>query len=360
MNMIRLIAIALPVMLLMACGGGGGGGTAASPTPSTNMPRTGGPTPMVMLETLPDYAVDAAMARTHTSGTAPTAANTVSETAIVTEIQRIATAADTFEFRGFTGTPSASITCDNANKSCSGTVPDVGMLTFSLADIDDLSLVDGTGLVGFDSDTEAVMVDTKSIMVGTFTTFTRDVTMIQSRAAARQNDGTRLTFQTYGGWIMNNVFGVEILGVTEDGTTTDRFGSFSFGNASTDNPSFGQGALIGTLLQWFGVMVGTNTQTGRVVQGDVEIRLVNTPDPNSIDEILFTDVKDLEDGTDITFGNSDQLQFMDIPITDGKFESGTGDIIGYFYESDHSGVGGTFNSSANNIIGAFGGEKSSE
>ena len=45
MNMLRLIAIALPVMLLMACGGGGGGGGAAvtptTPTPMTMMPPPG-------------------------------------------------------------------------------------------------------------------------------------------------------------------------------------------------------------------------------------------------------------------------------------------------------------------------------
>ena len=108
MNIFRLIAITLPVMMLMACGGGGGGGggTAAAPT---TPPTT---TPTVMLETLPGYAVVPATARTRVGGAAPTAANTMSETAIVTEIQRIATAADTFEFRGFTGTAaSASITC---------------------------------------------------------------------------------------------------------------------------------------------------------------------------------------------------------------------------------------------------------
>ena len=339
MNTIRLIAIAFPVMLLItACGGGGGGGG----TPTTMMPGTNGPmttpdpmtTPTVMLEPLPGYAItDTGLARRETGGTPPTASNTMSETAIVTEIQRIATAADTFEFRGFTGTPSASITC-NANKSCSGDVPDVGMLTFSLNDIEDLSLIDDTNLIGFNSDTQAVMLD-------------RGATLIQSQAAGRQSDGTQLTFQTYGGWVTNSVFGVQFLDVTENGTTTSRFASFSFGKASGSRPP-------GTaLVRWNGSMVGVDTNKD-IIQGDSEITIdFDGPGAGgaSIASIHFGNIINIRTGNSVA-----NMLWSSIPVeTDGTFSSTTGgDINGVFY-GDGSVAGGTFN--RDNIIGAFGAKK---
>ena len=354
MNIFRLIAITLPVMMLMACGGGGGGVAAAptTPTPMTMMPPgtndpmnpgTGDPMdPPVNMPptvTLPDYAItNIGTARMEVGGTAPTAANTMNETAIVTEIQRIATAADTIEFNGFSGTPSASITCSNTNKSCSGNVPDADMLTFSLTGIEDLSLVDDTGLVGFVSNSQAVMVD-------------RGVTMIQSEAAAGQNDGTHLSFQTYGGWLTNSVFGVELLVVTENSTDTNRFASFSFGKASGSNPTGSP------LLEWSGVMVGTDTGTGDVIHGDALVQhSISTA--NTLNSITFTNVTNLNDGSAVTFGASNRLQFTNIPLTSGSFESTSGDFIkGSFYGTSHGEVGGIFNSSANNLIGAFGGDK---
>ena len=346
MNILRITTIALALTLLVACGGGGSSGTAAAPTtPPTNMPGTGNPTnmpdPMTPPPvTLPGYAIiDLEMARTRVGGNAPTAANTTSETAIVTEIQRIATAADTFEFSDFGPTASA-VTVECSNKSCTtGNIDDVGMLTFSLTGIDDLSLVDDTGLVGFDSNTQAVMVD-------------EGVTMIQSQAAAGQNDGTHLTFQSYGGWLTNTVFGVERLVVTESGTDTTRYASFSFGKESGSNPTGNM------LVNWNGVMVGRNTETGYLVHGDVTVQYALAT-PNVLDTIIFDSVKNLNDGSDITFVSGTTLNFQSIPLTNGRFESATasGDIKGSFYGSSYEEVGGIFNSSANNLIGAFGAKK---
>ena len=321
MNTIRMIAIALPMTLLMACGGGGG--TASS----TAMPAT--------LD-LPGYAVDASTARTQiTESTEPTDANTMTETAIITEIQRIADAADTFEFSDFNGTPSVSITCSNANKSCSGTIPDVGMLTFSLADIGDLSLVDGDmGLRDFDSETEAVMVD-------------NGVTMIQSQSVARDSDGTQLTFQTYGGWLADSVFGVELLDVTENDTTTSRIASFSFGKATGSRPG---GSGLG---RWTGSMVGVNTDE-HIFQGDATITIdFDAPVPGArIGDITFENIVNIDNGKSV-----DNMVWVGIGVeTDGTFSSTTsGDIDGAFYGTDHAEVGGTFN--RDGVIGAFGGTR---
>ena len=335
MNTIRMILVALPMMLLLACGGGGSSGTAAvAPTPMNTPdpmnPPTTMPDPMPPTITLPGYAVNAATARTAVGGTAPTS---MTETQIVSAIQTRATAADTFEFSDL---GSISVTCTN-NSSCSGNVPDVGSLTFSLTGIEDLSLVDDTDLVGFDSDTQLVMED-------------RGVTVIQSQAAAGQNDGTHLAFQTYGGWLTNSVFGVGSLEVMEDGTPTTRYASFSFGDATGSNPT-------GTLaVQWTGVMVGTDTTTGHVIHGDALIQYLPSS-ANFLDNVNFSNVKNLNNGNEVIFEDTNQLQFLSIPLTNGIFESTSGDIKGSFYGTDHGEVGGIFNSGTHNIIGAFGGTK---
>ena len=346
MNTIRMIAIALPMALLLACGGGGGSATAIAPTtnpPTTTPPTTGGPN-MPDSVTLPGYAItNLEMARMRVGGTAPTATNTMDETAIVAEIQRIATAADTFEFSDFGPTANA-VTINCSNKLCSGNVDDVGMLTFSLDDIEDLSLVDDTGLMDFRSETQAVMVD-------------RGVTLIQSQVAARQEDGTRLSFQTYGGWLANSVFGVELLDVTENDTTTSRFASFSFGNASGSRPTGSDSPAI-----WTGSMIGMNTGKD-IFQGDAEISIDLARSNTDIGTIRFNEIVNIKDGTSLgemvwfyTTDSNPGRNAANISIgTDGTFShtgSSTGHIEGTFYGTGGMEVGGTFN--RDGIIGAFG------
>ena len=280
--------------------------------------------------TLPGYAVNAATARTAIGGTAP--AN-MSETAIVTAIQTRATAATRFEFSDFGPTANmVDVTCTNSSKSCvTDSITNVGALTFSLAGIEDLSLVDETGLMDFDSETQAVMVD-------------RSVTVIQSQSYARQSDGTQLTFQTYGGWLDDSVFGIELLDVTESGTTTNRFASFSFGEESGSNPS-GSG-----MVHWDGVMVGALIGTGELVQGDARVTVDFTVTQTD-GEIAFSNIKNLNTGVDVSaiegrFG-----------WTDGVFSSSRASNVftmleGSFYGTTHDEVGGVF--STNEILGAFG------
>ena len=330
MNTIRMIAMALPMMLLMACGGGGGG----TASPATMMPGpTNMPDPMPAALDLPGYAVNASTARTRITGsTEPTDANTMNETAIVGEIQRIATAADTFEFSNFVGgTADVNITCPDNSKSCSGTVPDVGILTFSLDGIGDLSLVDGDmGLMDFNSDTEAVMVD-------------NGVTMIQSQSVARDSGEIQLTFQTYGGWLTDSVFGVELLDVTENDTTTSRIASFSFGKATGSRPG---GSGLG---RWTGSMVGVNTDE-HIFQGDVSVDIdFADTGGRSFSGIGFESIVNINTGAEVP-----DMAWGGIPI-DSRGTFTGGNINGAFYGNGHTEVGGTFN--RNNIIGAFGAKK---
>ena len=325
MNTIRMIAIALPMTLLLACGGGGGGGgTAVAPT--TN-PPTGGPN-MPLPVTLPGYAINLATARTAVGGTAPT--GNMTETQIVSEIQTRATAADTFEFSDFVGMPNVDMSCTN-NSSCSGTVPDVGALTFFLTDIEDLSLVDDTGLMDFIAESEVVMED-------------RGVTMIQSQAAARQEDGTRLSFQAYGGWLTDSVFGLEFLDVTENATTTRRFASFSFGEETGSNPT-GQAQT-----NWDGVMVGALIGTGDIVQGDARLS-VNLRSTSSDGTIGFSNIKNLNTGSNVP-----DIQPHILAFTDGSLNLSGGrgglTVKGSFYGDNNEEIGGVF--STTDLHGAFG------
>ena len=329
-NSLRLTLIALSLALFVGCGGGGSSGTPATATPPTNMPS-----PTVMLEDLPAYAITNPMAaRSAVGGTEPTGSMTETETAIVTAIQTRVSSADTLEFSDFSGTPDVDIDCPN-NFSCSGDVPDVGMLTFSLRDIEDLSFVDDTNLVGFDSDTRAVMVD-------------EEVTMIESRSAGRQSDGTQLTFQTYGGWVTNSVFGVETLGITESGTNTNRFASFSFGNNTGMNPSAN--------ARWDGVMVGAVKNDGDIIQGEAVIQW-DKDTPNAVGG-FFNNIKNLTDGGNFS---TTLISWKSIPLTSGAFTSAdaflitNGSISGNFYGDGHEEVGGIFET--DDLIGAFGAKK---
>ena len=352
MNTIRMIAIALPMVLLLACGGGGGSGTAVALTtpPTTTPPPTTGDPNMPRAVTLPGYAVtNLAEARTAVGGTEPTS---MTEQQIISAIQTRATAADTFEFSDFSGTPDVAITCSN-NSSCSGTVPDVGMLTFSLIGIEDLSLVDDTDLVGFISDSQAVMVDGGPPIAadGTFVLVgsqVEQVTMIQSIAAGRQSDGTQLAFQTYGGWLTNSVFGVGSMNVTEGATTTNRLSSFSFGENTGSNPTI-MASDGGIDASWEGVVVGKNTENGNLVQGGARISIFSD-NPNSITSVDFTEMKDLNTGNNVQdiIPNS----WNNIPLNNGTFRVADGSLEGTFYGSGHTEVGGIFNHS--NIIGAYG------
>ena len=330
MNMIRMMTIAIPMTLLLACGGGGGNAATTSPAETS---ETRYPNEPVFL---PGYAItDFTRARNVATNAGP--AN-MSKTQIVSILRTRAATANTFEFSGFSETPNSDIACANTSRSCSSYVSGTDYLTFSLADIDDLSLVNDTLLTGFDSQSQAVM-----------TTNNGRVTMIQSQSAGRHRNGAGLSFQTYGGWLTDSVFGVELLRVTEGATPTDRFASFSFGKASGSNPT----ELMGS---WYGVMVGTDTTTGHIVQGNATISLTGGGAVNN-GNISFGSITNLDTGASVdsvsarfrwTDGVFDSSGITNIPGTPGLTM-----LEGSFYGDTNKEVGGIFRTT-NNILGAFG------
>ena len=341
MNAIRMIAMTLPMMLLMACGGGGGGGaTAAAPTPmNTPDPMTGDPatppTPTCQdCEALPNSLVTSDLdgLRTRFSGNAPTITD---EAQIISGVQTTATTADTItmndivvpDLSGITGTP---ITPDcSANTSCTASIPNVNMTTFSLTDIEDLSLIDDTNLERFNSQTRAIMD------VG-------DVKVIESRSAGLDDDGTRLAFQTYAGWLDGSVFGHRRIEVTEGSNATVYFASYSFGKASGSNPT-------GTSrITWNGVAVGVNRSDELHLQGTATIDIDDPDNPNVDVSIILRE-------TITGFGTPHSWD--DLPLTNGAFSGSNGFeyIEGSFYGDNHEEVGGIFRDL--NLYGAFGATK---
>ena len=329
--------------VLIACGGGGGGsGTVMTGTPTTMPPGTGDPvtppgtgdpvTPpaMATLEELPNYAItNLPAARTRIPGSMPASAT---DQQIITAIQTRATAADLrvgdVVLAGEAGLRSdIKPTC--SGKSCSADVPSVGMLAFSLSDIKDLSLVDDTSLTGFNSETQAVLID-------------NGITTAQSRAAARQDDGTKLTFQTYGGWTDGSVFGAAFLDITEGANTTRRFTSFIFGDATGSNPT-GTGSAM-----WTGSAVGIDTDNNQPFQGDVTVDIDDLSSPDV--DVSITDGRRINNDTTVPF----TFTWDNMILEGGIFQStlGDGDLWGSFYGSNHEEVGGVFDDDS--TVGAFG------
>ena len=341
MNMLRLIAIALPVMLLMGCGGGGGGGSAAAPTtPMTMMPpgMDDQMTPLPDLEPLPGFRVTQGLSslQSRFSGTAPAITD---ETQIISGVQTVATASDTITMQNIVK-PGIQGLRDNipidpncsAGTSCTATIPNAETVTFSLADIEDISLIDDTNLEKFNSETRAVM-DVSGVKI------------IESHSAGRQDDDTRLAFQTYGGWLDNSVFAMERIEVTEGSNTTVYIKSFTFGKASGSNPT-GTGQLT-----WSGVAVGVQRSNADLhpFQGTVTIDI---DDPDSPDVDVSMNLRELAG-----IGSPINSSWDNLTLTNGTFtDTDAFDYIeGSFYGDGHEEVGGIFRTL--NTYGAFGAKR---
>ena len=314
MNTMRLIAIALPMTLLLACGGGGGSsGTTVTRTP-TMTPPAGGPTtpptPMVTLETLPAALItNETTARGYISGSsAPTITDS---TAIQTAFQMEAREA---------GTLLASD--DNVT---------IGSNTFmfSLEEIRK-GAADRFNLTGFDSRYSPVM-DHQRVMLA------------QYRAAGRTDDNDVLEYQSYGGWLTESAFSIDILTIDDGSNESSALVGVSYGDASDSRPTSGSG-------RWGGSMVGRHKTEDYLVQGSANIRINSFAD-NALTILSLFNIKRLDTGASVP-----NLDWTAVPIdANGNFISSDRDVKGTFYGNGHTEIGGTFDKDG--IIGAFGGPR---
>ena len=324
--------------LLIACGGGGSSTTAAM-TPTQDNPNTSPgemppPANVEDVEDLPRFLAtqDLGTLRNRFSGTAPTITD---EARIISGVQMTATATNRITMQnivvpgeaGIFGTP--IIPDCSANTSCTAGIPDVETVTFSLADIEDLSLIDNEGLERSNSETRAIMD------VG-------EVKVIESTSAGLDSDGTRLAFQTYGGWLDGNVFGFRRIEVIEGSDRAVYFASYSFGKANGSDPS-GMGPAT-----WSGVAVGIRRNDRIPIQGTATIDIDDLDAPDV--DVSFS-FRELPGGT-TTADRWDNLSLNNGTFTDGISTGGGRYIEGTFYGDNHEEVGGIFRTL--NLYGAFG------
>ena len=339
MNILRLIAIALPVMLLMACGGGGGGGTAAAPTTPTPMtmmppPITAPAAPPIGAnpQMLPAYLItDLDTARTTHGGTAP---DSMTYQDVILTLRTIAADADTLQITRtaetglFTVPGGVRVDASCSGKSCTIDIPNLDTLTFS---IDTNSIYD-TSLIGNDAldDIEGYNIQLEPVMVD------NGITLVQGSGAARQSDGTTFEFQSLIGWADEIAFGVDKIDVTENSNARGWIVPFIFGDASGRNPT-GTGTA-----QYNGAIVGHSITVPDRYEGDATI----TVDFSAVNvDVSFTNLSTSDGQSTIS-----NVMIEDLALENGAF-SGNG-VDGRFYGSDSSEVGGIFRN--NNIFGAFG------
>ena len=344
MNTIRMIAIALPMTLLLACGGGGSGGNTASVSPATTPPTTmppptggggGGPTMPTGPQALPSALIaDVATARSRISGSsAPT---TTMPTEIQAAFQMEAMDADTLITSDAFVTNATSPSGTDMSTENNITLDDF-TFSSSLANIR-MEIADRFNLEGVSSQYSPVM-DHQGVMLA------------QYQAAGRTDGNDVLEYKSYGGWLANSAFSVDMLTIDHGSREDSILIGISYGDATGSKPG-------GNLVQYRGIMAGINKNDGDVVQGTMTIDVAV---PVNAINIAFNDIVNINDGSTVL-----EMQWNGLSIsTAGTFSATTAtlhsgvsidaDIEGTFYGTGHTEVGGTFN--RNNIIGAFGGTR---
>ena len=337
MNMLRLIAIALPVMLLMACGGGGGGGSATTMNPPTDN-GGGGPTGPTEPQALPTALItDPSASRDRILGlTTPTAPTATAAQAQQAFQSRAMDADRLVASDAYVVTP---LIAGADVSSGGGVMIDGNTIQITFAEIQK-GVEDRFDLTRFNSQYEPVMVH-------------QGATLTQYRAAGR--DGSDVfEYLSYGGWFTNSAFSVDMLTMNDGSNESSLLVGVSYGDATGSRPT-------GTIAaQYDGPVVGVEKSSGDVIQGTLNISISGSSLQTSggsptVTLVEFQNLANINDGTPFT-----TMDWLAIPIaTDGTFSSTsqtTGDIDGAFFGSGHTEVGGTFN--RDGIIGAFGGTRS--
>ena len=332
MNIFRITLIAFSLVIVVNCGGGGGT-AAVTPTPMTMMPP-GTDDPMTPPDNTPvalptALIANPATARGHIDGsTAPS--STLTSTQIQSNFRSRATnngdSVTTSDAYVVTPTTPSGSDMSGGNINLGGTT-----FTASLSNI--ATDIGGRfGLTGVSSEYSSVMEH-------------RGVTLAQYRGAGRESDNDVLEYLSYGGWLTNSAFSVDMLTINDGSNESSLLIGVSYGDATGSRPT-------GTnSINWQGLVIGMH-KTGGVIQGDAMITVEN-PSSNTIRLIEFANIVNLNDGTEVR-----DMNWVNVSIgTDGTFSRNTTNtnINGAFFGTDHAEVGGTFN--RNGIIGAFGGTK---
>ena len=187
--------------------------------------------------------------------------------------------------------------------------------------------------------------------------FTRngiDIGQVRSRLENAPTTGQHRNILFVGGILDNSLFGIGITGFYQGTQLTSAVGnSFSFGNSPGTNPS----STISSAT-YTGVMLGIDYSQAtdsldqlHPLHGDTRI-VVEGLDTTPTVDVTFSNVRNLNTGARHTLAG-----WSNIPLSNGFFRtgSGTNQIEGTFYGSEHQDVGGHFEQGE--VVGAFGGKR---
>ena len=344
MNTLRLIAIALPVMMLMACGGGGGGGGTVTTAPTTggpNMPPTGGGGETVDLSNLVNFELSTGHATIQAISDITASRNVNLLTSSVAESENFGSETNT--------------TCTSNFNFCSARVlPGDGTQTITFAinsattvnPVNDISLIRQNGYFknsNYDSTT------TSGVTVNGVTLARGNLTGTRITGSAPNLVETPLEIQSFAGWLDGSVFGTTQIEVGESGSEQYRFVSYLVGVPSGSNPSSTGSETSAT---WEGAAVGSIKADRTFILGEATVT-VPTLGGSQVD-VMLDNWRNLNNEA----VSVDVPEFI-IPITgtDGTFNRDTNlyQVEGRFYGTGHTEVGGFFNTPT--VTGAFGGTR---
>ena len=328
MNILRLIAIALPVMLLMACGGGGSsGGTAADPTtpPTTMMPGTGNPNPLAGLNNFMPTA------NSITIGDVEEIASSDSARLLSSDVY-------------VAGNLSEELTMNCGTRTCNTSIPAIGSvgLASETSGVNDLSFASFVFVITPNSRiTNSTTIDEVSYARGSLTgTVGNTITQTDSNIP--------IEFQTFAGWLDGSIFGTTRVQTGTSGSEQHRFISYTVGVPATDNPTT-TGSQTSPAT-WEGAVVATIKADRTFILGDAEIT-VNFMDMNV--DLVFDEWRGLDNQA---ISGMSAITYSDLALSSGSFTgSGNEQVQGRFYGNSHEEVGGFFNTET--VTGAFGGTR---
>ena len=330
-NLLRLIAIALPMTLLLACGGGGSGGGATPPTtmmPGTDDPMTPAPNPLAGLANVNVAAENSPTIQAVETITGATGANL-----FVSNAYEAGTLDDS-------DSTCLTTTCFLPINEISTTLS----LPFNLSNPQPgLFLID-------EANTNAPVMSITSTVTEGIMLDDSDVTLARGNLTATFA-GSELEFRTFAGWIDGSVFfGTTQIQIGETNPEY-RFISNNAGVPATDNPSATGSETSAT---WEGSAVASIKADRTFILGDATITI-----PTLASGIISVDVM-LNNWRNL---NNQAVSNVNVPLmvgigmngTFGRESTNTFEVQGQFYGAGHEGVSGWFNTPT--VTGAFGGKR---
>ena len=327
LNLLRLIAITLPMMLLLACGGGGGGGTAA---PTTMMPgmddmMTPPPNPLADLDNFEPSTGHASIQAIQ---------DIISPVDIVVNIGNIVEAGN-LNFVAPTCAPVA----------CSATLPGAAnTVVFRKDNLKDISLINDNAFFSPSSYSSEI---TNGVTIEDI----EGITFARGKlTGTRAVDSETLEFESFAGWLDGNIFGVTQITIGASGSEQYRFISYGAGSYDADtaiNPT--ATGTETTSATWEGATVATIKASRDFIFGDATIT-VNFTDTNV--DLEFDNWHDLDNQE---LSTMEPIIYEGAGLGQGRFSLRRNNIteaFGRFYGTGHTGVGGWFNTM--DVTGAFG------